>query len=298
MRGISTVAAVYDRRQYGNLRIAGGHRPPLQLKIACAIVFVLIVAAPIAAQPAQPSSVLEQVGIDQQLGATIDMNLVFRDEGGKGVRLGDLFHGKPVIFAPVYYACSSLCPMSLNSLVQNLRILKFNAGQEFEIITFSFDPKETPSMAADAKAHYLRDYNRPNTSNGWHFLTGDDASIQALTKSIGFHYAWDNDSAQWAHATGIIVATPEGKIAQYFYGLEFSARDLRLSLVEASSGKIGTLADKVLLYCYHYNPATGKYGIVIMRSLRIFGAFTAVALFGFMFVMFHAERKRGSAQPK
>ena len=147
-------------------------------------------------------------------------------------------------------------------------------------------------MAAEAKAHYLRDYNRPNTANGWHFLTGDDASIRALTKSIGFHYVWDNDSAQWAHATGIIVATPEGRIAQYFYGLEFSARDLRLSLVEASSGKIGTLADKVLLYCYHYNPATGKYGMVIMRSLRLFGALTALALFGFMFVMFRREMRR------
>ena len=150
-------------------------------------------------------------------------------------------------------------------------------------------------MAAEAKSHYLRDYNRPNTAEGWHFLTGDDASIRALTNEIGFHYAWDADSAQWAHATGIIVATPEGKIGQYFYGLEFSARDLRLSLVEASSEKIGTLADRVLLYCYHYNPATGKYGLIVMRSIRIFGSLTALALFGFMFAMFYRETKTGRA---
>ena len=150
-------------------------------------------------------------------------------------------------------------------------------------------------MATDARTHYLRDYNRPKTANGWHFLTGDEASIRALTSAIGFHYTWDNDSAQWAHATAIIVAPPEGKLSQYFYGLEFSARDLRLSLVEASAEKIGSLVDRVLLYCYHYNPATGKYGLVIIRSLRIAGTVTMLALFGFMFVMFRREFKAGRA---
>jgi protein SCO1/2 len=250
---------------------------------------LLLFAAPLSAQQDLNSSVLRQVGIDQRLGAALDLTLSFRDESGETVRLGEFFHGKPVILAPVYYACSSLCPMSLNSLVQSLRVLKFNAGEEFEVVSFSFDPKETPMMAAEAKAHYLRDYNRPNTAKGWHFLTGDEPSIRALTSAIGFHYAWDTDSAQWAHATGIIVATPEGKVGQYFYGLEFSARDLRLSLVEASSEKIGTFADRVLLYCYHYNPATGKYGVVIIRAIRIFGTLTALALFGFMFVMFRRE---------
>jgi protein SCO1/2 len=274
--------------------IKEGGRGSLTHNVLVCMVFVLF-ALPLAAQTPQNSSVLGQVGIDQNLGATVDLNLVFRDEAGKAVRLGEFFHGRPVILAPVYFGCPSLCPMSLNSLVQSLRVLKFNAGEDFEVIAFSFDPKETPAMAAEARMHYLRDYNRPHTANGWHFLTGDESSIRALTGSIGFHYAWDNDSAQWAHATAIVVATPEGKLSQYFYGLEFSARDLRLSLVEASSEKIGSLADRVLLYCYHYDPATGKYGIVIIRSIRIAGTLTALALFTFMFVMFKREGKTRDA---
>ena len=257
------------------------------------ILLSAFLATPLAAQPSQISSVLQEVGIDQHLGAALDLNLLFRDESGRLVRLADFFHGKPVILAPVYFSCPSLCPMSLNSLVQNLRILKFSAGQEFEVIAFSFDPEETPKVAAEAKAHYVRDYNRPNTANGWHFLTGDEASIRGLTSSIGFRYAWDANSSQWAHATGIVVATPEGKIGKYFYGLEYSARDIRLSLVEASSEKIGTLADRVLLYCYHYNPITGKYGLIVMRSVQFLSALTALALFGFIFTMFRREARAG-----
>jgi protein SCO1 len=250
-----------------------------------AVILLTVTVSPALAQ----KDILQDVGIDQHLGMPIDLSLTFKDESGNNVRLGDFFHGKPVILAPVYYACTSLCPMSLNSLVQSLRVLKFDVGREFEIVTFSFDPKETPAMAAEGKAHYLRDYNRPGTEPGWHFLTGDDASIRALTQSIGFRYAWDSNSVQWAHATAILVATPEGNIAQYFYGLEFSARDLRLSLVDASSGRIGTLGDRVLLYCYHYDPATGKYGIAVMRSIRIAGALTMLSLFGFIFLMFRRE---------
>jgi len=258
-------------------------------------VILLFLAIPSFGGQTQSSSVIDQVGIDQQLGTALDLDIRFRNESGQSVRLGDFFRGKPVILAPVYYQCPSLCPMSLNSLVQSLRVLKFNPGREFEVIAFSFDPKETPAMATDARAHYLKDYNRPNTGNGWHFLTGDEASIRDLTGRLGFRYVWDSNSAQWAHATGIMVATPEGKIAQYFYGLEFSARDLRLSLVQASSESIGSLADRVLLYCYHYDPTTGKYGIVIMRTLRFFGALTAVALFAFMFLMFRRDVKIGRA---
>ena len=262
--------------------------------VACAI-FLLVAVPVVALSQNQSLSVIDQVGIDQQLGTALDLDIRFRNESGQSVRLGDFFRGKPVILAPVYYQCPSLCPMSLNSLVQSLRVLKFNPGREFEVIAFSFDPKETPAMATEARAHYLKDYNRPNTGNGWHFLTGDEASIRDLTGRLGFRYVWDSNSAQWAHATGIMVATPEGKIAQYFYGLEFSARDLRLSLVQASSESIGSLADRVLLYCYHYDPTTGKYGIVIMRTLRLFGALTAVALFGFMFLMFRRDVKIGRA---
>jgi protein SCO1/2 len=243
-----------------------------------------------AAQQTGPS-VLQNVGIEQSLGKQLDLNLRFRDESGNVTALSKYFDGKPVILAPVYFMCSSLCPMSMNSLVQALRVLKFNAGSDFTVIAFSFDPKETPAMAADAKAHYVKDYDRPGTGNGFHFLTGDEDSIHSQTQAIGFHYAWDG--TQWAHATGIMVATPEGKLAQYFYGLEYSARDLRLSLVQASNEKIGSIADKVLLYCYRYDPATGKYGMVVIRTVRIFGAATALTLFGFMFVMFRRDAKAG-----
>src|SRR5262249_1170539 len=157
----------------------------------------------------------------------------------------------------------------------------------------SFDSKESPVMASAAKGRYVRDYNRAGSADGFHFLTGDEKSIRTLADSIGFHYKWDEISGQWAHATGVMVVTPEGKLSQYFYGLEYSARDLQLSMVEASQGKIGTIVDRILLYCYRYDPATGKYGLVVIRSVRIVGALTALALFTFMFVMFRRDARAG-----
>jgi protein SCO1/2 len=260
--------------------------------IACAVLLCFQAFSWAAAQQTGPS-VLQDVGIDQRLGAQLDLSLRFRDESGNVTPLSKYFDGKPVILAPVYFTCPSLCPMSMNSLVQALRVLKFNAGSDFTVVAFSFDPKENPAMAAAAKAHYAKDYDRPGTASGFHFLTGDENSIHALTGAIGFHYAWDG--TQWAHATGVIVATPEGKVGQYFYGLEYSARDLRLSLVQASQEKIGTLVDRVLLYCYHYDPVSGKYSLVAIRTLRFFGALTALALFGFMFLMFRREGQTGRA---
>jgi protein SCO1 len=272
----------------------------LTLCFVCAVLTAVLAAGPAAAQPTAPQPSpgpppLNGVGIDQQLGAAIDLNLPFRDESGKTVHLKDFFRGKPVILAPVYFMCTSLCPMTLNSLVESLRVLKFNAGRDFDVVAFSFDPKETPQMAAAAKAHYFKDYDRAGTANGWHFLTGEEASIHALTETIGFHYVWDTHSSQWAHATAIIVATPEGRVGQYFYGLEYSGRDLRLSLVQASSEKLGTIVDRVLLYCYHYDPVTGKYGLIVMRTVRIVGTLTALALFGFMYVMFRRDTRAGRA---
>jgi|SRR5579883_1034103 len=246
-----------------------------------------------AAQQASLPSILEEVGIDQQLGNRIDLNLQFRDETGTAVLLSQYFHGKPVVLAPIYLTCSSLCPMTLNSLMQALHVIQFTAGKDFEVVAFSFDPKESPVMAASAKARYVREYNRQGTTAGFHFLVGNENSIRTLTDEIGFHYKWDQASGQWAHATGIMVATPEGKLSQYFYGLEYSARDLRLSMVEASQGQIGNVVDRVLLYCYHYDPATGKYGLIVIRTIRIFGGATALALFTFMFVMFRREARVG-----
>lgn len=255
------------------------------------VAFLLFVGQNTWAAQLTGPSVIQNVGIDQKLGTQLDLNLRFRDESGNITALSKYFDDKPVILAPVYFMCSSLCPMSMNSLIQALHVLPFNAGSDFTVIAFSFDPKETPAMAAAAKAHYVKDYGRPGTARGFHFLTGDDNSVRELTQAIGFHYAWDG--AQWAHATGIMVATPEGRLGQYFYGLEYSARDLRLSLVQASQEKIGNIVDKVLLYCYRYDPATGKYGMVVIRTVRIFGAATALTLFGFMFVMFRRDAKAG-----
>jgi protein SCO1/2 len=257
-----------------------------------ALLICLQLASPAWAQVTKPS-VLEDVGIDQQLGAQIDLDLQFRDQAGNTVPLSNYFHGRPVVLVPFYLTCSSLCPMTLNSLMQALHIIGLNAGKDFEVVAFSFEPKDSPVMAAAAEARYVREYNRPGSKDGFHFLTGNETSIRALADRIGFHYKWDDASHQWAHATGIMVATPEGKLSQYFYGLEYSGRDLRLSLVEASHGKIGNLVDRVLLYCYHYDAATGKYGIVVMRTIRIFGAATALALFAFMFVMFRREAREG-----
>jgi protein SCO1/2 len=258
-----------------------------------AVLLLLIVPARAAAAQQSRPSILNEVGIDQQLGTQLDLNLQFRDETGAPVQLSKYFHAKPVVLVPVYFTCSSLCPMTLNSLMQALRVIQFNAGKDFQVVAFSFDPNESVTMAASTKARYVRDYHRPGTADGFHFLTGDEKSIRALTDNIGFHYTWDNTSGQWAHATGIMVATPEGKLSQYFYGLEYSARDLRFSMIQSSQENIGSVVERILLYCYRYDPATGKYGLVVIRSVRLVGAATALALFGFMFIMFRRDARQG-----
>ena len=267
----------------------------MKCRILGLLVFFLNGMTTLAAGPASRSSIINDVGIDQQLGSQIDLSLQFRDETGRLVPLSNYFRGHPVIFAPVYYMCGSLCPMTLNSLVQSMHILAFDASKDFEVVAFSFDPKETPDMAMTTRARFVKDYNRKATDAGIHFLTGEPAAIHSLTESLGFHYKWDNQTQQWAHATAIMVATPEGKVGQYFFGLEYSARDLRLSLVQASAGELGNVVDKVLLYCYHYDPATGKYGLLVIRIVRLFGAATALALFGFMFVMFRRDARTARA---
>lgn len=261
-------------------------------RIGALLLLFILPAAAAHAQESRPS-ILGEVGIDQELGKQLDLSLQFLDETGKSVRLSDFFRRKPVVLVPVYFTCSSLCPMTLNSLMQALHVIQFTAGRQFEVVVFSFDPKDGPASAAAAKARYVREYNRAGSAGGFHFLTGTRDSIHALTDSIGFHYTWDAVSGQWAHATGIMVVTPEGKLSQYFYGLEYSARDLRLSMVQASQEAIGSIVDRVLLYCYHYDPATGKYGLVVIRTVRAVGAATALALFAFMFVMFRRESREG-----
>ena len=239
---------------------------------------------------------LANVGIEQHLNEQIPPDLTFRDESGKTVRLGDYFGKRPMILNLVYYNCPMLCGEVLSGLTSTLRVLKFDLGREFEVITVSFDPRETPQIAAEKKKQYLERYGRKGAEQGWHFLTGQQDAIAALTKSAGFQYEYDAKTNQFAHTTAIMVLTPKGKIAQYYYGVEYAPKDLRLGLIEASQNKIGNLVDQVLLYCYHYDPATGKYGAVIMRVVRLAGLATILLLGAFIAIMFRLDAAHTSGE--
>ena len=233
---------------------------------------------------------LKNVGIEQRLDEQIPPDLIFRDETGKSVRLGDYFGNKPAILNLVYYRCPMLCGEVLSGLESALRVLKFDVGKEFDVLTVSFDPRETPDMATKKKAEFLKRYGRPGAAAGWHFLTGPQDSIDGLTKAAGFQYQYDPKTGQFAHSTAIMVLTPEGKIAQYYYGVEYAPKDLRLGLIQASENKIGNLADQVLLYCYHYDPTTGKYGAMIARVLQLSGLATVLLLGVLMTVLIRHGR--------
>ncbi len=237
----------------------------------------------------QTLSTLKTVTVDQRLNEQVPRDLTFRDETGRTVRLGDYFGHKPIILNLQYFQCQMLCGEVTNGLVSSLKVLKFDVNKEFDVLSVSFDPRETVEMASDKKKATLQRYHRGGAEAGWHFLTGDQKNVEALTKSVGFSYQFDPNSGQWAHAAAIMLLTPEGKISRYFYGIEFAPKDLRLGLIEASQNKIGTVVDQVLLYCYHYNPATGKYGAVIMNVMRLAGAATVLILGAFMFIMFRRE---------
>ncbi len=237
---------------------------------------------------------LKNVGIEQHLDEQIPPELAFRDETGKTVRIGEYFGQRPMILNLVYYQCPMLCSEVMSGLESALRVLKFDVGKDFDVLTVSFDPKETPEIAAKSKAEYLKRYKRPGAEAGWHFLTGPQESIEALTKAAGFQYQYDPKTGQFAHTTAIMILTPQGKIAQYYFGVEYAPKDLRLGLVEASSGKIGTVVDEVLLYCYHYDPATGKYGAIITRILQLSAAATILILGGLLLILF----RRGPAHPR
>ncbi|MBV9481819.1 MAG: SCO family protein [Acidobacteria bacterium] len=238
---------------------------------------------------------LKHVGIEQHLKQQIPPDLVFRDERGKPVRLGDYFGQRPMILNLVYYKCPMLCSEVLSGLVSALKPLKLTMGKDFDVLTISFDPRETPQDASGSKATWLKRYAHPGAEKGWHFLTGPQAAIDRLTGAAGFGYDYDEKTGQFAHSTAILVLTSEGTIAQYYYGVEFSPKDLRLGLVDSSKGKIGNLTDQVLLYCYHYDPNAGRYSVLVLRLLRAAGVLTMVLLGGFMALMFHRER-RGEKQ--
>jgi protein SCO1/2 len=243
----------------------------------------------------QMPGVLRDVAFDQRLGADLPLDVQVRDETGRLVAVRDLMQGKPAILSFVYYQCPMLCTQVLNGLASCLAVLKFDAGKEFEIITVSFDATETPQLAAAKKAAYLKRYDRPGAEAGWHFTTADSAAIAALTAAAGFRFAWDEAAGQFAHASGIIVVTPEGKLAHYFYGVEYPPKDVRLALVEAADNKIGGLVDQVLLYCFHYDPTTGKYGAAVLNLMRLVGGATVLALGGFLLSMRRRERRTMAA---
>ena len=233
---------------------------------------------------------LQNVGIDQKLNDQIPLDLVFRDETGKLVHLGDYFGTKPVILSLVYFTCPQLCPMVEDGLLASLKDLKFNIGEQFNVLTVSFDPDDAPSLAYAKRAVYLGMYNRKGASDGWHFLTGPEVSIKALTDAVGFHYNYDQKAGQYAHATAIMVLTPQGKLSKYLYGINYPAGTLRLALVEASHDQIGSPVDAILLFCCRYDPLTGKYSLIVSRALFIGGLITVISLGGLFFVMFRGGR--------
>jgi protein SCO1/2 len=244
------------------------------------------------AQQTNMPAILNKVGITQNLNAPIPPDLMFRDESGKSVRIGDFFGQKPVVLSLVYFDCPALCTEVLNGELRTMEAISLDLGKDFEAVTVSFEPKDTPALAKAKRDVYLGQYGRPDATGHWHFLTGDQQSIDALTDAVGFRYTYDSAIRQYAHAAAILVLTPGGRIDRYFYGVVYPARDVRLGLVEASEGKIGTLTDHALLYCYQYDPMTGKYGVVVMNVLRVAGGLTVLILGIFITLMFLRERKR------
>ncbi|MFQ5737675.1 MAG: SCO family protein [Acidobacteriota bacterium] len=238
-----------------------------------------------------PIAGLEGVGIEQRLKSEIPLDLTFADESGAPVKLEDYFGRRPVVLALVYYECPMLCTEVLNGILRAVRTMTFEVGNEFELVVLSIDPGESSQLAAAKKRFYVSRYDRPGGQRGWHFLTGREESILPLADSVGFHYRYDPQTDLYSHAAAIMVLTPSGRVSHYFFGVEYAPRDLRLALVEASANQIGNPIDQVLLYCYHYDPASGQYSIAIMQVLRLAGVATVLVLGTFMWIMFRRDRR-------
>jgi protein SCO1/2 len=266
--------------------------------IAAAILGALSALASPAAPAAQaPAQVLERVGFDQNLGARLPLDARFVDDGGTPVALGEVLGERPAVLAFVYYECPMLCTLVLNGLVRALRAIDLAPGEDFDVVAISIDPAETPELARAKKAHYLEAYGRPDAARGWRFLCGGEEEIRRVAAAAGFRYEYVAERDEFAHASGLVVLTPEGEVARYLYGVEYAPRDLRLGLVEASAGRIGSPVDKVLLLCMHYDPLTGRYGFAIVGAIRLFGGLTVAALAAFIARSLARElRRRASAQ--
>jgi protein SCO1/2 len=255
-----------------------------------AAVLALVAAASLRAEDGRPP-ILRGVAFEQRIGQQVPLDLELRDETGRPVRLGEYFGRKPVLLVPAYYECPMLCTLVLNGVVSALRALPFDVGKEFTVVIFSFNPRESSELAAATKQKYLGEYRRPGAAAGWHFLTAAEEPIRRLTEAIGFRYAYDAAHDQFAHAAGIVVLTPEGTISHYFYGVEFAPRDLRLALVEASAHRLGSLVDQLLLFCFHYDPATGRYSTLALGAVRWAGFATVLGLAVGVLLMLRREAR-------
>jgi len=256
--------------------------------------FVVTLAGVSGAHDSSRPAALRDVAFDQKLDQQIPLDLKFRDETGAAVEINRYFGRKPVILNFVYYKCRDLCPLLLDGMVRALRALSFEIGNQFEVVTVSFDPHDDPRLAAAKKQDFVQRYARSGARSGWHFLTGDEVNIEKLGRAVGFRSHYDPQTGEFAHATGIVLLTPEGRTSRYFYGIDFSPRDLRLGLIEAAAGKIGSPIDQLLLFCYHYDPVAGKYGLMVSNVIKLAGSVTVLALAGFIFVMLRRERTRAS----
>ena len=246
-------------------------------------------------QEARLPKPLRDLGWDQHMGAELPLDLEFVDQEGKTVQIGEYFGDKPVLIAPVYFNCPMLCSLVLDGVVRGLKPLKFGAGDEFEVLAVSFDAREDAADAERSRKTALARYGRvAEGGGGWNFLTGDESNIEQLMSAIGFKYEWEESTQQFAHAGGVVLATPDGKISRYFYGVDFASKDLRLGFVEASANKIGNVVDQVLLFCYQYDPAIGKYSALTLRLVRIGGTLTVLLLGGWIFLMFRRESRRAA----
>lgn len=237
---------------------------------------------------------LDKVGIEQKLGDRLPLDTEFKDENGKIVKLGDYFGKRPVVLALVYYDCPMLCNQVLNGLTGSLKGMSYEAGKDFDVIALSFDARENekPDLAKNKKASYMERYAHPGTEGGWHFLTGTQESIDKVTKAAGFSYKWDEKSQQFAHAGGIMITTVDGTLARYLYGIDYAPKDLKFALMESAENKVGNPAEQLLLYCYHYDPSTGKYGLSILRIMRLGGIATVLGLGAMVFVFWRRNKRK------
>jgi len=279
-------------------------------RVAVSLMCIMHFAFGIAVSSAQPGSYssplapgdvstarppqLEEVTFRQQLDSMLPLDATFVDDRGRPVTLGQYFgQGKPVLLAFVYFQCPMLCTQVMNGLSSAFKAMPFAAGEDFEVVLVSFDPRDTPAIAAEKKRAHLEYWSTGQDADSWHLLSGDEASIRRATSAAGFTYQWDERTGQFAHVSGILVATPEGRLSRYFYGVEYSPRDLRLALVESGEGRIGSAVDELLLYCFHYDPASGQYGLLVMNLVRLGGVLTMLFIGGFILLM----RRRESHPP-